>query len=90
MRKIVSLYLITGARRKESANLMSLNSLDTEGIYTDTKTKKNHSLSISEELYHEIYKPTSGKLFEECYTPFATSFETSSELLFPLAKHPRS
>ena len=38
--------------------------------FTNTKTKKNRSVPISETLYNEIYKPTSGKLFEQCYTPF--------------------
>ena len=37
---------------------------------TFTNTKKNRSVPISETLYNEIYKPTSGKLFEQCYTPF--------------------
>ena len=38
--------------------------------FTNTKTKKNRSVPISKELYEEIYKPTSGELFVQCYTPF--------------------
>lgn len=36
----------------------------------NTKTKKNRSVPISCELYQKIYKPISGPLFRECYTPF--------------------
>jgi len=70
MLKIVKLCLSTGARWNEAAQLRGSQLSKFKVTFTNTKTKKNRSVPISEELYHEIYMPTSGKLFEECYTPF--------------------
>ncbi|WP_147052813.1 phage integrase, partial [Vibrio sagamiensis] len=70
MIKIVKLCLSTGARWNEAAQLKGSQLSKFKVTFTNTKTKKNRSVPISEELYHEIYKPTSEKLFQECYTPF--------------------
>lgn len=70
MLKIVKLCLSTGSRWNEAAQLKGSQLSKFKVTFTNTKTKKNRSVPISEELYNEIYKPTSGKLFEECYTPF--------------------
>ncbi len=70
MIKIVKVCLSTGARWNEAAQLTG-NQLSKHKItYTNTKNKKNRSVPITEALYNEIHKPISGKLFEECYTPF--------------------
>ncbi|MCV5373754.1 tyrosine-type recombinase/integrase, partial [Escherichia coli] len=69
MLKIVKLCLATGARWNEAAQLNGSQLTKYKVTYTNTKTKKNRSVPISEELYDEIHKPTAGKLFEECYTP---------------------
>lgn len=70
MLKIVKLCLSTGARWNEAAQLRGSQLSKYKVTFTNTKNKKNRSVPISQELYDEIYKPTSGKLFEECYTPF--------------------
>ncbi|OCH29090.1 integrase [Aliivibrio fischeri] len=70
MQKIVKVCLSTGARWNEAAQLTGNQLSKFKITYTNTKNKKIRSVPISEELYNEIYKPTSGKLFEECYTPF--------------------
>ncbi|AUI88408.1 integrase [Vibrio azureus] len=58
------------ARWNEAAQLKGSQLSKFKVTFTNTKTKKNRSVPISEELYHEIFKPTSEKLFQECYTPF--------------------
>lgn len=70
MLKIVKLCLSTGARWNEAAQLKGSQLSKFKVTFTNTKTKKNRSVPISESLYNEVYKPTSGTLFEECYTPF--------------------
>ncbi|MFY3327373.1 phage integrase [Vibrio fluvialis] len=70
MLKIVKLCLSTGARWNEAAQMHSSQLSKHKVTFTNTKTKKNRSVPISEDLYNEIYKPTSGKLFTQCYTPF--------------------
>lgn len=70
MIKIIKLCLSTGARWNEAAQLRGSQVSQFKVTFTKTKTKKNHTVPISEELYKEINKPTSGPLFEECYTPF--------------------
>jgi len=70
MLKIVKVCLATGARWNEAAQLTGNQLSKFKITYTNTKNKKIRSVPISEELYNEIHKPTSGKLFEECYTPF--------------------
>ena len=69
MVKVVKLCLATGARWNEAAQLQGSQLSQYKVTYTNTKTKKNRTVPISKELYEEIFKPTSGKLFEECYTP---------------------
>ncbi|MGF1758853.1 tyrosine-type recombinase/integrase [Photobacterium sagamiensis] len=71
MLKIVKICLSTGARWNEAAQLRGSQLNKHKVTFTNTKNKKNRSIPISEELYNEIHKPTSGKLFEECYTPFS-------------------
>jgi integrase len=70
MLKIVKICLSTGARWNEAAQLRGSQLSEYKITYTNTKTKKNRSVPISKALYEEIYQPTSGKLFVECYTPF--------------------
>jgi integrase len=70
MIKIIKLCLSTGARWNEAAQLRGSQVSQFKVTFTKTKTKKNRTVPISEELYKEINKPTSGPLFEECYTPF--------------------
>lgn len=70
MAKIVKLCLSTGARWNEAAQLHGSQLTKYKVTYTNTKTKKNRSVPISETLYKELYRPTSGKLFKQCYTPF--------------------
>ncbi|MDC5820423.1 tyrosine-type recombinase/integrase [Vibrio europaeus] len=83
MLKIVKLCLATGARWNEAAQLNGSQLTQYKVTYTNTKTKKNRSVPISEELYHEIYKPTSGKLFEECYTPFCYILKNKLGITLP-------
>lgn len=71
MLKIVKVCLSTGARWNEAAQLRGSQLSKYKVTFTNTKNKKNRSVPISQALYDEIYKPTSGKLFEECYTPFS-------------------
>ncbi|WP_199482175.1 phage integrase [Vibrio owensii] len=70
MIKTIKLCLATGARWNEAAQLKGSQLSQFKVTFTKTKTKKNRTVPISEELYKEIYKPTSDRLFEECYTPF--------------------
>ncbi len=70
MIKIIKLCLSTGARWNEAAQLKGSQLSQFKVTFTKTKTKKNRTVPISEELYNEIYKPNSGTLFEDCYTPF--------------------
>lgn len=67
---VVKLCLATGARWNEAAQLKGSQLTKYKVTFTNTKTGKNRSVPISEELYHEIYKPTSGQLFDECYMAF--------------------
>ncbi|MFM2607249.1 tyrosine-type recombinase/integrase [Vibrio chagasii] len=83
MLKIVKLCLSTGARWNEAAQLKGSQLSKFKITFTNTKTKKNRSVPISEELYNEIYKPTSGKLFEECYTPFCYILKNKLGITLP-------
>ncbi|CAH7017856.1 Integron integrase [Vibrio chagasii] len=83
MQKIVKLCLATGARWNEAAQLKGSQLSKYKVTFTNTKTKKNRSVPISEELYNEIYKPTSGKLFEECYTPFCYILKNKLGITLP-------
>ena len=71
MLKIVKLCLATGASWNEAAQLKGSQLSKYKVTFTNTKTKKNRSIPITEQLYNEIYKPTSEKLFEECYILFS-------------------
>ncbi|MEZ9701264.1 tyrosine-type recombinase/integrase [Vibrio sp. 10N.261.46.E12] len=81
MQSIVKLCLATGARWNEAAQLKGFQL--SKYKVTFTKTKKNRSVPISERLYNEIYKPTSGKLFEECYTPFCYILKNKLGITLP-------
>lgn len=83
MLKIVKLCLATGARWNEAAQLNGSQLTKYKITYTNTKTKKNRSVPISEELYNEIHKPTAGKLFEECYTPFCYILKNKLGITLP-------
>ncbi|CAH6945331.1 Guanosine 5'-monophosphate oxidoreductase [Vibrio chagasii] len=83
MLKIVKLCLSTGARWNEAAQLRGSQLSKYKVTFTNTKTKKNRSVPISEALYNEIYKPTSGKLFEQCYTPFCYILKNKLGLSLP-------
>ena len=83
MIKIVKLCLATGARWNEAAKLHSSQLSEYKVTFTNTKTKKNRSVPISEELYKEIYKPITGQLFDECYTPFCYILKNKLDIEIP-------
>lgn len=70
MLKVVKLCLSTGAQWNEVARMRGSQLTRHKVTFTNTKTKKNRTVPISKALYDEVYKPTSGRLFDECYTPF--------------------
>lgn len=55
MLKIVKLCLSTGARWNEAAQLKASQLSKFKVTFTNTKTKKNRSVPISESLYNEIF-----------------------------------
>ncbi|WP_406734308.1 tyrosine-type recombinase/integrase [Vibrio scophthalmi] len=83
MLKIVKICLATGARWNEAAQLRCSQLSKYKITYTNTKTKKNRTVPISNALYEEIYKPCSGKLFEECYTPFCYILKNKLGIYLP-------
>lgn len=83
MLRIVKICLATGARWNEAAQLRGSQLSKYKITYTNTKTKKNRSVPISETLYDEIYKPITGKMFEECYTPFCYILKNKLGLELP-------
>ncbi len=83
MIRIVKICLATGARWNEAAQLKGSQLGKYKITYTNTKTKKNRSVPISKQLYDEIYKPTPGKLFDECYTPFCYLLKKKIGLTLP-------
>jgi len=83
MLKIVKICLATGARWNEAAQLRGSQLSKYKITYTNTKTKKNRTVPISNALYEEIYKPSSGKLFEECYTPFCYILKNKLGIYLP-------
>ncbi|MFA0604939.1 tyrosine-type recombinase/integrase [Vibrio amylolyticus] len=83
MVKIVKICLATGARWNEAAQLRGSQLSKYKITYTNTKTKKNRTVPISKQLYDEIYKPQSDKLFEECYTPFCYILKNKLGLNLP-------
>ncbi|GEK15188.1 phage integrase [Aliivibrio fischeri] len=64
---IFKICLSTGARIMEAVNLQGSQIAPYKINFTQTKGKKNRTVPISEELYSEIYKPTSGRIFTCCY-----------------------
>ncbi|WP_281222090.1 phage integrase [Photobacterium sanguinicancri] len=80
---IVKLCLSTGARWNEVALMRGSQLSKYKVTFTNTKNGKNRSVPISKELYDEVYKPTSGKLFEQCYTPFCYILKTKLDLDLP-------
>ncbi|GAL28588.1 phage integrase [Vibrio variabilis] len=83
MLKIVKLCLCTGARWNEAAQLKGSQLSMYKVTYTNTKTRKNRSVPISKELYSQIFKPTTGKLFQECYTPFCYILKNKLNITLP-------
>lgn len=83
MLKVVKICLATGARWNEAAQLRGSQLSKYKITYTNTKTKKNRTVPISNALYEEIYKPSSGKLFEECYTPFCYILKNKLGIYLP-------
>jgi integrase len=83
MLKIVKLCLATGARWNEVAKMRGSQLSQYKVTFTNTKTKKNRTVPISQELYDEIYKPTSDLLFQECYTPFCYILKTKIGITLP-------
>ncbi|HFQ5300987.1 TPA: tyrosine-type recombinase/integrase [Vibrio vulnificus] len=83
MLKIVKLCLSTGARWNEAAQLKGSQLSEYKVTFTNTKTKKNRTVPIAKELYEEIIKPTSGALFEECYTPFCYILKNKLGITLP-------
>ncbi len=72
MLKIVKLCLATGARWNEAAQLNSSQLTKYKVTYTNTKTKKNRSVPISEELYDEIYSQLLASCLKSATRPSAT------------------
>ncbi|MBP3142256.1 phage integrase [Aliivibrio fischeri] len=64
---IFKICLSTGARIMEAVNLQGSQISPYKITFTQTKGKKNRTVPISEELYSEIYKPTSGRIFTCSY-----------------------
>lgn len=64
---IFKICLSTGARIMEAVNLKGSQLSPYKITFTETKGKRNRTVPISQELYNEIYKPTSGRIFTCCY-----------------------
>ena len=60
---IFKLCLSTGTRINEAVQLKGSQLSEYKVMFTHTKGKRNRSVPISEALYHQIYKPTSDRLF---------------------------
>lgn len=83
MLKIVKLCLSTGARWSEAEQLRGAQLSKFKVTFVNTKTGKNRSIPISEELYNEIYKPTSGALFKPCYKAFIRQIKDRTPIDVP-------
>ena len=83
MLKIVTLCLSTGARWNEIAQMRGSQLSQYKVTFTNTKSGKNRTVTISKKLYDDIYQPTSNKLFKQCYTPFCYILKTKLELDLP-------
>lgn len=64
---IIKVCLATGARFKEAEQLRGAQLSQYKITFSKTKGKKNRTVPISPALYDEIYQPTSGRLFKNCY-----------------------
>lgn len=62
LRKVVEICLATGARWSEAANLTSAQIIPHKVTFTKTKSGKNRTVPISQELYHSLPKKQ-GALF---------------------------
>lgn len=67
LRLIFTICLSTGARIMEAAELRGTQVTPYKITFTKTKGKRNRTIPISPELYKEIYKPTTGRLFNYTY-----------------------
>ncbi|CAH7226421.1 Site-specific recombinase XerD [Vibrio chagasii] len=65
--QIFKICLSTGARIMEAAELKGSQISPSMITFINTKGKRNRTVPISKELYEEIYKPTSGRLFHYSY-----------------------
>ncbi|HIF9546445.1 TPA: phage integrase [Photobacterium damselae] len=65
---IIKVCLATGARFREAEQLTGSQLSKYKITYTKTKGKKNRTIPICPQLYNEIYKPGSGRLFSNCYS----------------------
>ncbi|MGF1719488.1 tyrosine-type recombinase/integrase [Vibrio kyushuensis] len=83
MLKIVRLCLSTGARWGEAEGLRGANLSKFKVTFVNTKTGKNRSVPITEALYEEIYKPTSGPLFKPCYRAFMRQIKQRAPIEVP-------
>lgn len=83
MLKIVTLCLSTGASWNEIAKMRSSQLSQYKVTFTNTKSGKNRTVTISKKLYDDIYQPTSNKLFKQCDTPFCYILKTKLELDLP-------
>ncbi|MGF1689428.1 tyrosine-type recombinase/integrase [Photobacterium japonica] len=86
MLKIIKLCLSTGARWNEVALMRGSQLSQYKVTFTNTKSGKNRTVPISKALYDEVYKPTSGKLFEQCYTPFCYLLKNKLDLDLPVGQ----
>ncbi|EBZ6396122.1 site-specific integrase, partial [Salmonella enterica subsp. enterica serovar Enteritidis] len=66
---IAKICLATGARWSEAENLQGHQISKYRITYTKTKGKKNRTVPISQDLYHELPK-NRGKLFTPCRKSF--------------------
>ncbi|MGF1761032.1 tyrosine-type recombinase/integrase [Photobacterium sagamiensis] len=67
LEKIVKICISTGARVMEAVELRGAQLAKCSITFTNTKGKRNRTLPITQELYDEIYQPTSGRLFSVSY-----------------------
>ncbi|MCR9549087.1 phage integrase [Vibrio antiquarius] len=65
--KVYKVCLATGARVREAIYLKGSSLTKYRITYSNTKGKRNRTVPISEELHHQIYKPTNDRLFTCSY-----------------------
>ncbi|USD67159.1 tyrosine-type recombinase/integrase [Vibrio sp. SCSIO 43136] len=83
MINIVKLCLATGARWSEAETLCGAQLSKCKVAYINTKTGKDRSVPIDQELYEQIYKPTSGPLFKPCYKNFVYQVKRKLKMEIP-------